>query len=171
MTEEPEREDSLFESIEEALSLFEGRSSKRQVDAAIKGYYRLTVLDQVSRLASRLLLAVLLRLGNLTRVNLRAATSAEGGAHDAPPLAQLLLCLLLDEKDEEIVLGDVIEEYEYLIESAGPRRARVWFYRQALQSAWPLAVKYLSEDVYDRLAIWIRDKVAIVKSDSTKSDE
>lgn len=50
-----------------------------------------------------------------------------------PPLAESLVCWVLDEEEWSVRLGDLEERYQYLVRERGQRRARAWYRRQALQ--------------------------------------
>jgi hypothetical protein len=51
-----------------------------------------------------------------------------------------LLYLFLPRKDREILVGDLEEEYSSIEERFGPRKARLWFYKQVIASLWPFVV-------------------------------
>jgi hypothetical protein len=60
-----------------------------------------------------------------------------------PAKAQSLLCLLLEAKDREVVIGDMAERYGIKVELRGKLRANLWFYQQVVWSVWPLLQRTL----------------------------
>lgn len=60
-----------------------------------------------------------------------------------PAKAQSFLCLLLEAKDREVIIGDMAERYGIKIEQRGKLRANLWFYQQVVWSVWPLLQRTL----------------------------
>jgi len=61
--------------------------------------------------------------------------------YSEPPssaVAEYILQLVIEEKDREIVLGDLYETYERMAEKSGKRRADFWLYYEVGRSVWPL---------------------------------
>lgn len=58
---------------------------------------------------------------------------------DSPPrLAELLMRLIVPERDQELVAGDLLEEFRLRCnEIPDIGAARRWYFRQALTSVWP----------------------------------
>jgi hypothetical protein len=58
-----------------------------------------------------------------------------------PAAAEYILRLIIEEKDREIVLGDLYETYERLREKKGKRRADFWLCYEVARSVWPLVCR------------------------------
>jgi hypothetical protein len=56
----------------------------------------------------------------------------------SPAAAEYILRFVLEEKDREIVLGDLYETYERVAEKSGKRRADLWICYEVARSVWPL---------------------------------
>lgn len=65
------------------------------------------------------------------------------GRGEPPVLGEFILLLAVEKKDRACVLGDLAEEYPKWEARKGRARADLWFYWQALRSAWPWARKAL----------------------------
>jgi hypothetical protein len=63
----------------------------------------------------------------------------------APPSnARFLLSLVLSPSDRQATVGDLIEEYHsYIVPEFGERRARIWFWTQAVESILPIISRRL----------------------------
>lgn len=56
-----------------------------------------------------------------------------------PGNAEYLLYLFLPKADREVVIGDLLEEYQLILRRfRNKRRANIWFYKQVAGSLWPL---------------------------------
>lgn len=55
-----------------------------------------------------------------------------------PKFGEYLFQLLISKENRENMLGDLAEEYAYIQTKFGARKAKVWYYKQALSSIWPL---------------------------------
>lgn len=63
-----------------------------------------------------------------------------------PPLnAKFLLHLLLEKKDKEAVIGDLVEDYGKLQQEFGHRRANIWFYKQVASFIYPLLRRFVAK--------------------------
>jgi hypothetical protein len=65
----------------------------------------------------------------------------QAGPGDAAPprRAEFLLYFVLPTEDRECIPGDLAEEYATIIlPKFGPRRAKVWYWKQVVCSMWPL---------------------------------
>jgi hypothetical protein len=61
-----------------------------------------------------------------------------GSATSRPPAnAEYLLHLVLQKEERDAVIGDLNEEYGYILNRFGRPRADIWFYKQVFQSVWP----------------------------------
>ena len=58
-------------------------------------------------------------------------------AAQPPARAQAFLRLLLDARDQKVIVGDLIERYEVKVNKRGKRRADLWFYYEVARSSWP----------------------------------
>ena len=55
-----------------------------------------------------------------------------------PVFAEYVLYLVLDKEEREVVIGDLVQEYNHITQRFGKRRADIWFYKQVMWSLWPL---------------------------------
>jgi hypothetical protein len=71
------------------------------------------------------------------------ARSCLVGIDAFPPVAgeKLLLLILSREERKTNILGDLTEEYSELAQKFGRRFATIWYYKQAVASAWPMLRK------------------------------
>jgi hypothetical protein len=59
-------------------------------------------------------------------------------ANSKPPInAEYVLHLVLGKEEREVVIGDLVEEYCYVIRRFGRKHADIWFYKQVIVSVWP----------------------------------
>jgi hypothetical protein len=81
----------------------------------------------------------------------------------APPAnARFLLSLVLSPSDRQAIVGDLIEEYHsYIVPEFGERRARIWFWTQAVESILPIISRRLVRFAAG-VAVW-RAATAIVR--------
>jgi hypothetical protein len=54
-----------------------------------------------------------------------------------PTFAEYALYLVLDKEEREVLIGDLVEEYNYIKERFGKRKADLWFHKQVIWSLWP----------------------------------
>jgi sugar-specific transcriptional regulator TrmB len=54
-----------------------------------------------------------------------------------PPAAEYVLRFIIEEKDREIVIGDLCETYQRVRERKGKRRADFWMCYEVARSVWP----------------------------------
>lgn len=71
-------------------------------------------------------------------------TSDSYSEQPPPAAAEYFLRLVIEEKDREIVLGDLFEKYERAIEKQGKRRADLWLYYELARSVWPLFRQFVA---------------------------
>ncbi|HEV2864240.1 MAG TPA: permease prefix domain 2-containing transporter [Pyrinomonadaceae bacterium] len=77
--------------------------------------------------------------------------------YQPPAKASCFLSRLLDDRDKEIVLGDLTEQYILKVEHVGKRRADGWFYVEVARSLWPLAKRSVAKAVrFAMIGEWIR---------------
>jgi hypothetical protein len=134
----------------------------------------LAILAELVTSLLHLLFAFFRRIRNVSQ--LAGSPKHESGANrhvDLPHLARLFLSFIADEKDQETITGDLTEEYFAAIDTAGLRRAKMWLYGQALQSALPLLTKTIRNDVFEPISSWLQVNFSVVKSETPRdrSDE
>ena len=171
-----ERAESLLDSVEEALRLIEAAPSKKNlVDHIIEPRGRpqrelllVILIRELVIVFGDLLCAFSRRSLNLFHFKNRFnRTEKTGDRYELPWFALFILSYIVAEKDQESVTGDLVEEYRAAVECNGLRKARQWLYWQTFQSAWPLMMKTVRDDVYLPLSSWIQDTFSIVKTDTS----
>jgi hypothetical protein len=90
------------------------------------------------------------------------------GKTDPPKHAEQLLLLILCKRDRDNLMGDLEEDFRKVQAKQGIRFARLWYWKQALGSAWPLirklgrcatvaiAVKWLGAALVTWLGKWFQ---------------
>jgi hypothetical protein len=79
---------------------------------------------------------------NDTLLDYYLTSDFENELSDQPPKsAEYLAYLFLPRTDRDTLLGDLTEEYPYIVAKFGSRGANVYFYKQVVCSIWPLVRK------------------------------
>jgi hypothetical protein len=69
---------------------------------------------------------------------------SEGETVRPPRVGEYLLYFLLTKRERVHLIGDLAEEYQEVFSAFGDRRATCWFYKQVLDSLWPLTYRLLT---------------------------
>lgn len=85
----------------------------------------------------------LCRLFSLAAQSLRTKTEGEANKLRPPLNAEYLLYFFLRQNEREPVIGDLIEEYDCLVQKFTKRRADLWYYKQVINSLFPLLWRML----------------------------
>jgi hypothetical protein len=81
-----------------------------------------------------------------------------------PRAAEFLLCCCLPKEDRETLIGDLEEEYQTKIfPKFGARKARIWYWCQAVRSIAPLVRNLLIKSSFGTAAVgaaaWVWEKL------------
>lgn len=88
--------------------------------------------------------------------NIITATWFENDEHRPPWFAEYLIYFFMTKEDRKNIIGDLREEYAEVLLRFGDKGARVWFYKQALTSLFPLASRFV---VKWGLFGWLRNSI------------
>jgi hypothetical protein len=70
-----------------------------------------------------------------------------------------MLLLVLTKEDRVNIPGDLEEEYRGIAAKHGARYAKLWYYKQVAESAWPMVRKAVGLGVLAWVEEWIRRRV------------
>jgi len=73
-----------------------------------------------------------------------------------PQVGERLLLLILTKQERVNVPGDLEEEYRTIAVKHGARYAKLWYYKQVAESAWPLIRKAVRWGLLASVGEWIR---------------
>jgi hypothetical protein len=78
----------------------------------------------------------------------------ENPAQHPPKLTEYLL-FFLPKEEQEILMGDLEEEYWEKFEKLGRRQATRWYWQQVATSFWPLLIETIKKRVLRAIRRWI----------------
>lgn len=76
-----------------------------------------------------------------------------------PSFGEFSLYMILSKKDRQYVIGDLAEEFAEVLVKFGSRKARIWYYKQVITSAWPLIRKGFRIGLLAWAGEWIRRRI------------
>lgn len=76
-----------------------------------------------------------------------------------PHLGEFALELILSKDESENIIGDLAEDYVKKMLKYGITKAKVWYWKQVISSAWPLMCKVVRWGLFASAAEWIRRRV------------
>lgn len=85
--------------------------------------------------------------------------SASKPSHRPPQLGEFALYMILSKEDREYLIGDLEEEFVKVQAKFGTKKARVWYYKQVLTSAWPMIRKALRFGLLAWIGEWFRRRI------------
>lgn len=74
---------------------------------------------------------------------LESAPDGAAAPPEPPKHGERVLLMLLSKDERENMIGDLAEEFAKIADKHGARFAKVWYWRQVVESTWPLLKRAL----------------------------